>query len=136
MASNDRKLSISLFANLLRTTAITWSIFFFLILKECKAIIPSQTHHLDNLRFLIYVLVFKIQTFGLLSKFLICWFMFKDFSHCNSSKLLIWFGSFSAAFYTKPFDCRLSSPIFFIEQSLFFVTWLCDLHSFSIYIPN
>ena len=66
--------------------------------------------------------------------------MFKDFSHSNSSKLLIWFISFSVAFLTKPYNCRLYSSVFlfsfFIEKSHFFETWFSCLHRFSIDIPN
>ena len=63
--------------------------------------------------------------------------MFKDFSHSNSLKLLIWFISFS----TRQYNCRLFSSIFLLlffslSYLTFFVTWFCYLHRFSIHIPN
>ena len=40
------------------------------------------------------------------------WFMLKDLSYSNSSKLLIWFKIFSAAFSTRSYN-RSTSPSFF-----------------------
>ena len=118
-------------------------------LFECK-------HYLDYSRFLFYVLVscFHNPNFGFvvrisqllslknkLAKFynihyLACiikfsfnfyLFMFKDFLHSNSSKLLIWFISFSVTFLTKPYKHRLSSSNFLLSFLHWAITLSCDL---------
>ena len=43
------------------------------------------------------------------------WFVFKDFSHSYSSKLLIWFSSFPGPFLTKAYNCRYFLSIFLVS---------------------
>ena len=66
--------------------------------------------------------------------------MFKDFSDFNSLKLLIWFISFLLLSWPNHlivgFLYQFFLYHFFIEQSHFYVTWVCYLHKFSIHIPN
>ena len=140
----NQNLSISFFTDLHRTIELTWSFFSKLILKEYKAFIYIQKHYLDSSRFLLYVLLscFHSPNFGfavlipqLLSlknklvkfdnihyfvhfikfSFNFYLFMFKDFSHSNSSKLLIRFITFSVAFSIKPCNCRLSPSTFLLS---------------------
>ena len=125
-----------------------------LILKEYKAIIDSETlfeffyfyvidsllsHSLNfgfvvqipqllslknklfkfyNIHYLVHIIKFFFN-FSL--------FMFKNFSQSNSSKLLILFTSFSAAFLTKPCKCKLSLSIFLLSFFNGAVSYFCYL---------
>ena len=149
MASPDWRLSISSFGSLLKITEIIWSNFSLLISRGYKAIILWQASFGSwKISILCSSLLFSRSKFLLchpssstsFSKILnllsftishiiniffnFCWLMFNDFSHFNSSKLLIWFISLCVAFSARPYICRLSSSIFFCKWA---VSLFCDL---------
>ena len=129
MKSSDRQFSIILFANLPRTTEITWSLFSLLIVGEYKTIVHWKTSfgsfkvsslvlvscfHDPNSSFVVQIAQF-VKFFNIHYLFHVInfyWFMFKDFSYSNSSKLLIWLTGFSVAVSVRPYNCRLPSSIF------------------------
>ena len=55
-------------------------------------------------------------------------FIFKDFSHSYSSKLLSSFSGFSVAFLTKSHNCRHSSSIYLVSFSGWSISLFCDLN--------
>ena len=163
------KLNLSFLAKLLRTIEITEIYFSLLILKEYEAIIHSQTLFwkfkisIFCSSFLFsrseFLLCYQNSSFSFFKKLNllsstipITWSILSSFistftdlclkiSHILIFQLLIWYISFSVAFSTTPYNCRVSSSsflllFFFIDQFHFFVTLFYYLHRFWIHIPN
>ena len=139
----DQNLSISFFANLRRTTKTTSSTFSYLYWKDVRQLY-FRKHYLDTSIFIFYILVscfhnssfhffvwipqllsLKNQSFLLIFSDL----CLKDFSHSNSSKVLIWLKGFYVAFLVKPCNCEFSSTFFLLSFFHRAISIFCHLVS-------